>query len=121
LADNEGPTETIALNPTGPAVEAGADALAVDTDGDLLAFDQRGSGFSRAVDLPGLGSAKVGLGAFEVQSLPAPPTNFVVTTRIDEDDVGATVTDPGGTGLSLREALRLTDATPGPDTITLLP
>ncbi|MEO1090250.1 MAG: DUF4114 domain-containing protein [Pseudomonadota bacterium] len=54
LEDNGGPTRTIALLPTSPAVDAGSNPLA-------LAVDQRGKGFERTVgDL-------VDVGAFEVQ------------------------------------------------------
>ncbi|EAQ24050.1 beta strand repeat-containing protein [Roseovarius sp. 217] len=45
---------------------------------------------------------------------------FTVTTLEDENDVGASVGTPGGTGLSLREALALANdegANPGADTI----
>ena len=44
-------------------------------------------------------------------------TTFTVTTLIDENDFGATVGVPGGTGLSLREAIALANATAGDDTI----
>src|SRR5262245_2878861 len=42
---------------------------------------------------------------------------FVVTTSVDENNAGATVGSPGGTGLSLREALALAGSAAGPDTI----
>jgi hypothetical protein len=41
-----------------------------------------------------------------------------VTTALDEDDPGATVADPGGDGLSLREALALSNAGAGDLEIT---
>jgi Ca2+-binding RTX toxin-like protein len=44
-------------------------------------------------------------------------TTFTVTTLADENDAGATVAAPGGTGLSLREALALANANPDEDTI----
>ena len=45
--------------------------------------------------------------------------DFVVTTSADEADNGATVASPGGTGLSLREAIALANADPSTiDTIT---
>ncbi|MEM8576161.1 MAG: hypothetical protein AAGF48_16265, partial [Pseudomonadota bacterium] len=44
--------------------------------------------------------------------------NFVVTTLQDENDSGATVGSPIGTGLSLREAIALANANPDADTIT---
>ena len=42
---------------------------------------------------------------------------FTVTTLADENDSGATTGSPGGTGLSLREALTLANAAPTVDTI----
>jgi predicted outer membrane repeat protein len=43
---------------------------------------------------------------------------FIVTTLVDENDTGATVGVPGGTGLSLREAIALANSEAGADTIT---
>lgn len=43
---------------------------------------------------------------------------FIVTTKTDELNAGATVAAPGGTGLSLREAVALANASAGADTIT---
>ncbi|HXG78677.1 MAG TPA: choice-of-anchor Q domain-containing protein, partial [Methyloceanibacter sp.] len=43
---------------------------------------------------------------------------FIVTTLADENDGGATVESPGGSGLSLREAIALANANEGADTIT---
>lgn len=42
---------------------------------------------------------------------------FFVTTSADESNAGATVGNPGGAGLSLREALALAGSSAGPDTI----
>ena len=42
---------------------------------------------------------------------------ITVTTRFDENDPGATAGAPGGTGLSLREAITLANADEGADTI----
>jgi hypothetical protein len=47
--------------------------------------------------------------------------NFIVTTLQDENDPTATVGSPGGTGLSLREALTLANGAPDTDTITFDP
>src|SRR5258708_4367972 len=44
-------------------------------------------------------------------------TIYTVTTLLDENDPGATAASPGGTGLSLREAIALANANPGNDTI----
>ena len=50
LGDNGGPTQTIALLPGSPAIDAGSNALAVDpTTGLPLTTDQRGTGFPRIV------------------------------------------------------------------------
>ena len=60
LADNGGPTETMALLPCSPAIGVGSVALAIDfTKGSALTTDQRGQ--PRIVD------GKVDIGAFEGQ------------------------------------------------------
>ena len=60
LADNGGPTQTIALLPGSPAIDAGSNALAVDpTTGQPLTTDQRGAGFLRIVN------GTVDIGAYE--------------------------------------------------------
>ena len=41
LADNGGPTQTMALLPGSPAIDTGSNALAVDANGVALAYDQR--------------------------------------------------------------------------------
>ncbi len=66
LADNGGPTETLALLRGSPAIHAGSAVLAVDpTTGLPLATDQRGAGFARVV------KGTVDAGAFETQAKPA--------------------------------------------------
>lgn len=47
--------------------------------------------------------------------------DFHVTTGADENDAGASVTEPGGSGLSLREALQLANAMGGAQTVTFDP
>lgn len=70
LADNGGPTQTHALLPGSPAIDAGDPAFDPnDPDGDpmtddALPYDQRGSGFTRLI-----GNA-VDIGAFELQTAP---------------------------------------------------
>jgi hypothetical protein len=64
LADNGGRFPTVALlpDPSNPAVDAGADRA------DAPAFDARGPGFDRAVDLFGAaGAGRIDLGAYEIQ------------------------------------------------------
>jgi len=65
LANNGGPTQTHALLPGSPAIDAGSNALAVDQNGNPLTTDQRGPGFSRIFN------GTVDIGAFEVQ-VPGP-------------------------------------------------
>ncbi|MGA2232071.1 MAG: choice-of-anchor Q domain-containing protein, partial [Tepidisphaeraceae bacterium] len=65
LANNGGPTQTMALLPGSPAIDAGDDALALDVNGNPLTTDQRGVGFPRIV------GAAVDIGAYEAP-LPAP-------------------------------------------------
>ena len=63
LADNGGPTQTIALVTGSPAIDMGSNALAiVPSTGDPLTTDQRGAGFARIVN------GTVDIGAYEVQS-----------------------------------------------------
>ena len=60
LADNGGPTQTIALETGSVAIDGGSNALAIDpTTGLTLADDQRGGGFSRIVN------GTVDIGAYE--------------------------------------------------------
>ncbi len=59
LANNGGPTNTIALLPGSPAIGAGSVALAVDANGNPLTTDQRGE--------PRTVNNTVDLGAFEAQ------------------------------------------------------
>ena len=59
LANNGGPTQTIALLPDSPAIGAGSVALAVDANGNPLTTDQRGD--PRIID------GKVDIGALEGQ------------------------------------------------------
>ena len=60
LANNGGPTQTIALLSGSPAIDAGSVALAADpTTGLPLTTDQRGAGYARTVD------GAVDIGAFE--------------------------------------------------------
>jgi hypothetical protein len=99
-----GPTRTVALTSTSPAIDAGDNALASQFN---LTTDQRGVGHSR------ISRGRVDIGAFELQE------SFVVTTLLDEDD---RTTDPGiGQGTSLREAIALANRASTPQTITFAP
>jgi hypothetical protein len=65
LANNGGPTQTMALAATSPAKDAGNNVLGLTTD-------QRGPGFNRVV-----GSA-ADIGAFEIQAPPPTVTNVMI-------------------------------------------
>ncbi|MEL7500230.1 MAG: choice-of-anchor Q domain-containing protein, partial [Planctomycetota bacterium] len=107
LADNGGPTLAHALLPGSPAIDAGDNALAVDADGNPLAFDQRGEGFFRFV---GANPAAVDIGAFESQIFAG---DLLVSTTADAVDG-----DFSDGQLSLREAVNTANARPGADVIT---
>ena len=95
LANNGGPTQTIALLAGSPAIDAGDNAAVNSPTFAGPPFtDQRGTGFPRIIN------GTVDIGAFEV--LP----NLVVTTTADDLD-GGTVANPDGPDgtLSLREAI----------------
>src|SRR5208337_2619199 len=67
LADYGGPTQTMALLPGSPAIDAGSVALAVDANGNTLTTDQRGAGFPRVIN------GTVDIGAFESQGFTLTP------------------------------------------------
>ena len=92
LADNGGPTQTHALLPGSPAIDAGS------TD---ATTDQRGE------TRPNIGGSGPDIGAFEEQSL-----TLVVDTSNDLIDG-----DFSAGNQSLREAIQRTNANPGLDTI----
>jgi hypothetical protein len=94
IADNGGPTQTMALTPGSPAIDAGVASGS--------SFDQRGK--ARTYDDPGVANAATSdgtdIGAFELQpecSLTC-PTDIVVAN--DPTQCGAIVTyeDPSGSG-----------------------
>lgn len=97
LANNGGPTQTLALVGGSPAVNAGdnaaipVDAFDLDADSDLsepLPFDARGSGFAR------VNEGQVDIGAFELAvNSPALPTVNVsaIPASILEDAAGTLV------------------------------
>ena len=93
LQNHGGPTPTIALLPSSPAIDAGSNALAVDPSTGLpLTSDQRGAGFPRIV------SGTVDIGAFERSIGPGGPTLYVVTNTSDNPDVAGSL--PWAIGLA---------------------
>ena len=78
LANNGGPTQTIALLPGSPAIDAGNIALAVDANGNPLLTDQVGN--------PRTSNGTVDLGAVEFQSASQAPT---ITTNPTNQTVTA--------------------------------
>jgi len=95
LADNGGPTHTHTLLPGSPAIDAGDPLVASPP-----ANDQRGVPFPRIVNVIDIGA---------VESL----KSLVVDTLVDETNGDYSTND-----LSLREALELTNANPGADTVS---
>ena len=93
LFANGGPTETHALLPDSPAIDAGSAALAVDQSGAALVTDQRGT--ERVFDGNNDGQSQVDIGSYELQRI-----QLVVDNLTDEDDGNFSVGD-----LSLREAI----------------
>ena len=97
LADNGGPTQTMALLPGSPAIDAGGNTLAVDAAGQALLTDQRGQ--------PRIMNGIVDIGAYET----AGP--LVVNTTQDGTALGPGI-------MSLREAIALTEPPSDPHSIT---
>ncbi len=76
LANNGGPTETVALLAGSPAIDAGSNALAIDPSTQKpLAFDQRGPGYARIVN------GTVDIGAFEYGAVLITPTQLVAAPQ----------------------------------------
>ena len=100
LADNGGQVATIALNPTGLAVDRGVNA-----DAGALAFDARGPGFARVADgRDGDATATVDLGAFETAA-DTPPT-----IPIDANGGTNTVQEGAARGTTVGVTAASTDA-----------
>jgi len=103
LANNGGPTQTMAISGSSLAANAGNNALIPGG----VTTDQRG--------LNRIYGAAVDIGAFEVQ----PINSLVVSTVTDEDDGNS---DPTfGAGTSLREALNYAVSLGGNRTVTFAP
>ena len=70
LADNSGPTKTMALDPTSAAIDAGPNPVATFTGN---GFDQRGTPWLR------VSNGTVDIGAFESQATPVPTSSTTTT------------------------------------------
>ncbi len=87
LANNGGPTQTIALLAGSPAIDAGNNALAVDpTTSQPLTTDQRGAGYPRIVN------GTVDIGAFEVQAGPVTTTTTTISPLANPPVFGQSLT-----------------------------
>jgi hypothetical protein len=81
LQNNGGPTQTIALQPGSPAVDKGTSASLIGQ----MTTDQRGTGYARTFDDPGIpnatGSDGTDIGSFELQTI-APTLLANISTRL---------------------------------------
>ena len=93
LADNGGPTQTLALLAGSPAINAGSNALAVDPGNNPLLFDQRGTGFPRIVN------STVDIGAFEVECIPPTINAPTLTQPTCTTATGTIVVNATGSGI----------------------
>jgi hypothetical protein len=107
LANYGGPTQTHAPLPGSPAIDAGNPAIAIDP----AQFDQRGAPFQRVVNGDGVGSARIDVGAHELQTVTG--LSLIVDSPADVYDG-----DFSAGQLSLREAVSLANGMPGANTIT---
>ncbi len=101
LQNNGGPLQTIALQSTSPAINAG--------DPDFTAppaFDERGTGFNRVA------RGRLDIGAFELQDTLQSGTTLIVNNTADYDDGVCGTAD-----CTLRESINAANATSG-ETIT---
>lgn len=76
LDGNGGPTQTRALSPGSPAIDAGNPSGCTDLSNAALAVDQRGA--LRPTDGDGSGSARCDAGAFEAEGIPTTTTTTVI-------------------------------------------
>jgi hypothetical protein len=85
LADNGGPTMTHALSAGSPAIDAGDPAARVAV-GTVPRCDQRGAPYTRVFDGLGSGTARIDMGAFELQTLPNPFGDYNRNNVVDAAD-----------------------------------
>ena len=86
LANNGGPTMTHALLPGSPAIDRG-DPVFVAGIGEVPAFDQRGTPFTRVANGDAISAARVDIGAFERQAFAqALPGDYNLDGFVDAAD-----------------------------------
>lgn len=110
LLNTGGPTETHRPLTGSPVIDAG-DAAAKAGDGSVPDFDQRGADFVRVFDGNLDSTARIDIGAYELQG-----SVFTVSSDQDENDGNLTLGF-----LSLREAIQLANDNPLPDEIIFDP
>lgn len=103
---NGGPTPTYQLSAGSPAIDRGNAALAIDGFGNPYTEDQRGAPFGRIYDGNGNGVSTIDIGAVEYYG------DLFVSTNTDVVD-----SDNSFGQFSLREAIAVAEAQPGPDSI----
>jgi len=111
LQNNGGPTETMALLPGSPAINAGSVGLAVDTNGNLLSYDQRGAGYPRIFD------GTVDIGAYES------PYQVITFGPLVNQTYGVapiTLTATASSGLTVRYTVISGPATISGDVLTII-
>ena len=101
LADNGGPTQTIALVAASPAINTGNSSLSVALNGDPLLTDQRGAGFDRIVGGP------VDIGAFEFQLNPVPTLTLISPRKVVAGDTSDITLVVEGSGFDSQSVGRL--------------
>lgn len=90
LADNGGPTQTMALLPGSRAIDAG-DPSAVAGAGGVPMYDQRGTKFGRVHDGDNDQTSRIDMGALEVQTPTGPACDFDDDGHCDIVDLDALV------------------------------
>jgi hypothetical protein len=96
LADNGGPTQTIALLPGSPAINAGSNALAVDAQGHSLSTDQRGTEFPRILGgTVDIGASEAPIPSSSVKALPKRGTSLGFAVSVSGSDA-PTASPPSG-------------------------
>ncbi|HKI17600.1 MAG TPA: dockerin type I repeat-containing protein, partial [Isosphaeraceae bacterium] len=98
LAKNGGPTQTMALLPGSPAIDAGSNALAIGPDGNPLSTDQRGPGFAR------ISAGTVDIGAYELQQVAT-----IASVSVSWGSADSSTLQTAADGLRLLPAGRKTD------------